>query len=563
MKALSLTIEPVDLPPAFPFVDYVFSPSPPGPSPHWENDQVLIDWQTVVMGYSFDRTFTAGGGTGTVSYALVGDQSNLPPEADLNGSTGEFTCTFSPTGSEFQAYDFHVKATDSAGNWDVLHVIIPVSVNNNGSHQGWPYLTPWATDADLEYTPSQGYEEIALYPSEYPEPVGYKELVIDQRGAHGTLSAGTCWQDVRYTPTTGFQGVDSFAYHWFYVAYDYSQQYIIGQYSTNVGQIQIQVGSWVDLTPVDPYTTDTALIGVGGSTTLTLTLQNPRADGYTDGGGFHRCPSTGYWQLDTLPSSVCVYVADGMEVLPGSKFYDTVTDADQIALTVTGAAAGQTTLSASWHVWDCVLRDTANGPVLAPGYYFYDADPATVDVVGADIEIAGLTHAVSHDPKVGGLVVRNCDGNEAPRQEITLDCVTGGWNGNLVLSENNKKVRVFTTATGDTEITFNGTDNVFATDNPFDPLPIHLYVQGDAGSVSMRDVTLTLQPHGVTRGEDFVNDTVLWVNKPTIKLKPTETVSGDDDNSNTYWWAAARGPLSQGDGTVLRWAGREGTVCKT
>ncbi len=320
MKALTLTIEAVDLPPAFPFTDYAFSPSPPMPSADWHNDEVIISRQIAGNQYTVDWTYPAWG-EGTVAYQLIPGSLGLPSGYTFDTSTGEFTCTVSNADS-FMAYDFYAKATDSSGQFDLQHVVIPVT----GYYQGQPYLTPYAADACLEYSTadeSQGYKEITLYDTEsFPAPVGYKELVIDQGPAHGTLSDGAYWTDVKYTPTDGFRGVDSFSYHWVYdayAAYGYNGQppALIGRYSTNVGHIQIQVGSWVDLAPDQPYTTDTALVGVGGSTTVTLTLQNPRADGYTDNQEtWHRCPSTGYWQLDFSPSQIRVYNAAGVEILP-------------------------------------------------------------------------------------------------------------------------------------------------------------------------------------------------------------------------------------------------------
>ncbi len=399
VKALSLTINTADLPPVFPYTDYAFSPSPPMPSADWHNDEIVISRQIAGGQYSVDWTYPAWG-EGTVTYQLIPGSLGLPSGYTFDTSTGEFTCTVSnadkfmaydfyvgeftctvSNADKFMAYDFYVKATDGSGQFDLEHVVIPVT----GNSQGDPYLTPWAPDADLGYSSwnqSQGYEEISLYPTEYPEPIGYKELVIDQAPAHGTLSDGAYWTDVKYTPAEGFQGVDSFSYHWVYDAYANGQ--VIYRYSTNVGRIQIQVGPWVDLTPTDPYTTDTALVGVGGSTTVTLTLQNPRADGYTSGGNWQACPSTGYWQLTFMTSQIRVYEADGTEVLPDSTFLNTVAGEDQITLTVVGVSAGQAYLSARWNVWDCA--DTYY-PGLVPGWYFYNTHQVTVDVVAVDLSI--------------------------------------------------------------------------------------------------------------------------------------------------------------------------------
>ena len=75
-----------------------------------------------------------------------------------------------------------------------------------------------------------------------------------------------------------------------------------------------------------------------------------------------------------------------------------------------------------------------------------------------DIDIEGV--ADDQETTVGGLVVRNHDGNNAPRKKITLASTAAS--GNVTLTRNNTKVKVFTAATGGTEITFNGIDNKFA-----------------------------------------------------------------------------------------------------
>ena len=55
-----------------------------------------------------------------MSYELSG---NLPPDAAID-STGNFTCTLTHVPTCFKVYDFDVKATDSAGQIDLRHVIV-------------------------------------------------------------------------------------------------------------------------------------------------------------------------------------------------------------------------------------------------------------------------------------------------------------------------------------------------------------------------------------------------------------------------------------------------------
>jgi hypothetical protein len=100
---------------------------------------------------------------------------------------------------------------------------------------------------------------------------------------------------------------------------------------------------------------------------------------------------------------------------------------------------------------------------------------------------------------------------------ISLD--TTATSGNLTLSRNNIKIKVFTAADGGSEIGFDGTDNVFAASD----LPKNLYVEGAEASVNMRDVSLTLT-HDETSESDEVRFTVLWV---TVTSRHSGNVSND------------------------------------
>jgi hypothetical protein len=76
---------------------------------------------------------------------------------------------------------------------------------------------------------------------------------------------------------------------------------------------------------------------------------------------------------------------------------------------------------------------------------------------------------------VGGFVVRPPgETGPFPRRKITLS--TPAEMGEATLTRSSTKVRVFTGATGGTEITFNGIDNKF--DVGQGELPGELYVQG-------------------------------------------------------------------------------------
>src|SRR5262249_4844323 len=97
------------------------------------------------------------------------------------------------------------------------------------------------------------------------------------------------------------------------------------------------------------------------------------------------------------------------------------------------------------------------------------------------------------------------------------------WDGEVKLTLNNNKVKVFTQAIGGDPLTFDGTDNVFV--NCIDP--VELYVQGDVGSATMRDVEITATPvigNTPMGTPDTVKFTVLWVD---VSLN-FGTASGDN-----------------------------------
>ncbi len=138
-----------------------------------------------------------------------------------------------------------------------------------------------------------------------------------------------------------------------------------------------------------------------------------------------------------------------------------------------------------------------------------------------DIDIEGLGETIEDGP--GGLVVCNFDNNNAPRKKIILR----DFPSDVVLSTNSPKIEVFTEATAGTEITFNGTDNKFASTD----LPKEFYVQGFTYSDSVQDIELTLQSADST-ASDSVSFTVLWVDQPTVAT--SGTVSADNDKKDVY-----------------------------
>ncbi len=124
-----------------------------------------------------------------------------------------------------------------------------------------------------------------------------------------------------------------------------------------------------------------------------------------------------------------------------------------------------------------------------------------VTVLLVDLDISGVDEG--DEDSVGGFVVLN-----APRKQIILRKVQpAAWSGNVILTRNNTKVKVYDALSGGTEITFNDTDNKFANS----ALPKDLWVQGETVSGYMRDVTLTLAVEDLSSCNDTVKVTVIDV----------------------------------------------------
>jgi len=148
-------------------------------------------------------------------------------------------------------------------------------------------------------------------------------------------------------------------------------------------------------------------------------------------------------------------------------------------------------------------------------------------VIKPDLEIDGVASA---DKKtIGATVVRNYDANNAPRKKIILQVAPINWPGNVILSRNNTKIKIFNAVTGGTEIMFNGTDNKFATTS----LPTSLWVEGATASDSMRDVELSLTPENLAACPDKVKFTVLWVTI-TGKFSTTDNITNGNSAKGNY-----------------------------
>jgi len=218
-------------------------------------------------------------------------------------------------------------------------------------------------------------------------------------------------------------------------------------------------------------------------------------------------PTSGFWESDT--ESVA-----------------TVNGGDATAI-----GAGFASISCYWtgtvYVWDDLDESCDEFPA--------EAEPsAGMAVPRVALAIDGV--ADSDEESVGGLVVRNFDGNDAPREMITIESPQVSAEGFIELTvSDSSKVKVFTAATGGTQLTFNGTDNRFE----FSSLPRSLYVEGVEPSNDMRDVTFSARLVGAPSSVDQVKVTVVSVEMPTVSfMGPTST--NNDKRGNYKNWTKAK-----------------------
>ena len=144
--------------------------------------------------------------------------------------------------------------------------------------------------------------------------------------------------------------------------------------------------------------------------------------------------------------------------------------------------------------------------------------------VVAMLSIEGV--AESDKQSGGGVAV--LDGK---RKKITLKQVKPtSYSGDVVLSKTSSKIKVYDSATGGTEITFNGTDNKFANAQ----LPKTLYVEAASASTSMRDVQIDFAAPDGYKPEDFVKFTVIEQHLKQISYSGTKyhAVREDDDSAD-------------------------------
>ena len=146
-----------------------------------------------------------------------------------------------------------------------------------------------------------------------------------------------------------------------------------------------------------------------------------------------------------------------------------------------------------------------------------EAEPTRVNL--AVVDITQATELTERDEDaVGGLVVLRASGNNAPRKKVTIHRTDPeDWDGRLTLASNSGRVRVYTSAEGQTEVT---AAREFANAE----LPLDVFVEGAQASTNMRDVELKLQVKN-GNSNDTVRLTVLWVGEATIETSENVTIS--------------------------------------
>jgi len=194
----------------------------------------------------------------------------------------------------------------------------------------------------------------------------------------------------------------------------------------------------------------------------------------------------------------------------------------------TGVSPGSTFVHATWQApqYNCEAD-------CVESFIPTDADGG-MTVAKVTLAIDGV--ADSDKTNVGGLVVRNNDDNGAPRQKITIQMAEPNtMTGNVILTRSSgAKVKVFNSASGGTEITFNGTNNKFSTSS----LPISLYVEGANYSDSMRDITFTLNLEEQSNVSDSAAFTVLWVDQPSVLFSGTISMNNAKRDNYRNWTAS-------------------------
>jgi hypothetical protein len=166
--------------------------------------------------------------------------------------------------------------------------------------------------------------------------------------------------------------------------------------------------------------------------------------------------------------------------------------------------------------------------------------PCPKPIPKAKIDLAGI--ADGQKATIGGLIVRNIDGNNAPRKKITISMVVTppGYAGGVVLECGSNKVKVYDAITA-------GSVVAAGTRFPHTSLPKDLWVEGVKYSDSMRDVEISIDTEGGAIRDDFVTVTVLWLDKPVVAQSGTVSAHNAKRDNYKGWTKAGNYDLKLQD----------------
>jgi hypothetical protein len=363
----------------------------------WADDESVADVDGGTYNFVSAATCWAADAEQTaLTYSFAAGRTAAPSGAHLD-SNGHLSCTFA-TADAGTVYDFFIVATDSSGGYDQFRMVIPVI----DSSVATPYVTEMGTYyCTVEENPDGedpgGYLVFPTECFEFNPPSGQHpaaRFAIDTPPTHGTLTADLT--GLYYVPNEGFCGLDTFTCHW--QVYD---TVTLQPYPTecNIAPEYIQVGSCVDLAPAQKYGTtvatdlqepwwqssqcvpvvDQAVLGVGATSTVTLTVQNPWGDGV---------PAAGNWTLDFDTAKIRVY--EGSQEIVSSHWMGAGTrtceyvigSQETITLTVVAISAGAAPIQADWNVWN-----TIGAWPYPPSYCFGWTTRVDYAVVAVDLNI--------------------------------------------------------------------------------------------------------------------------------------------------------------------------------
>jgi uncharacterized delta-60 repeat protein len=260
----------------------------------------------------------------TIEYSLSGD---YPEGATMDPESGLFSYHLTEDDA-FQIYTFDVKATASGGS-DTMHVVFAPTIR-------------WVGQATAI---ADGHVLTAVDATDGPQFSASR--VIDGGPSHGSLAPvldenGDPTGYVRYVPEAGFQGLDKFSYHLEYDLYDAYGDLVEENASTNTATEYIQVGPFCSIDTGGMKEVDgKCVVKAGQTTTVTVTLDNPRGDG---------CAVTGIWSLSY--NADVIRVTGGGNCLPGqTNLVKGLTSSQTITLTVEGITGGVSDLGVGWGVF--------------------------------------------------------------------------------------------------------------------------------------------------------------------------------------------------------------------